>query len=94
MASRVKRAAATTGERAAMSAVADGDSIWIRVVDDEGLTLSAERVELRALLDEGGGPVEAKVRARAGGVRVELALSRGRSRDDASEGEDPGKLSR
>ena len=39
--------AATTGERAAMSAVSDGDSIWIRVVDEEGLTLSAERVELR-----------------------------------------------
>lgn len=86
--------AATTGERAAMSAVADGDSIWIRVVDDEGLTLSAERVELRALLDEEGGPVEAKVRARAGGVRVELALSRGRSRGDAPEDEDPGEPGR
>ena len=66
----------------------------IRVVDDEGLTLSAERVELRALLDEEGGPVEAKVRARAGGVRVELALSRGRSRGDAPEDEDPGEPGR
>lgn len=75
--------AATTGERAAMSAVADGETIWVRVVDDEGLTLSAERIELRALLAEDEGPIETRVRARAGGVRVELALSRGRSRGDA-----------
>ena len=83
--------AATTGERAAMGAVSDGDSIWIRVVDDEGLTLSAERVDLRALLGEEEGPVVTKVRARAGGVRVELALSRGRSRGDAPDDEDPGE---
>ncbi|MEE2939331.1 MAG: hypothetical protein VX460_02990 [Planctomycetota bacterium] len=80
--------ATTTGERAAMSAVSDGESIWIRVVDEEGSTLSAERIDLRPLLDEEEGPVEAKIRARARGVRVELALSRGRSRGDASGDED------
>lgn len=72
-------AAATTGERAAMNAVADGGAIWVRVVDEDGATLSAVEVELAELLVEEDGVAEVELRARAGGIKVELALSRGRS---------------
>lgn len=70
-------AAATTGERAAMNAVADGKTIWLRVVDKDGVTLAATRVNLSALLTEPNGVLQSKIRARAGTVRVELALNAG-----------------
>ena len=75
-------AATTNEERAAMNAVADGESIWVRVVDEEGRSVAATEIELRSLLSDDGGPVEAQVRAHAGGRRIELGLDRGRTDDD------------
>ena len=75
-------AAQTNEERAAMNAVANGESIWVRVVDEDGKSVAATELDLRSLLSEGGGPTKAQVRAHAAGARIELSLDRGPSDDD------------
>lgn len=72
-------AATTNEERAAMNAVANGESIWVRVVDESGRPLGAVELELRPLLSEDGGPASARVRAHSGAAGIELALDRGRT---------------
>lgn len=71
------RAAVTAEDRAAATAVADGDTIWIRLLTEEGETVEAASVSLRSLLTDPEGTVQCKLRARLRGRRVDLALDSG-----------------
>lgn len=75
-------ASITTEERAAANAVGDGATIWLRLVDEGGVTLEATRVDLRPLLSDPDGRCRVELRARLKGARVELALDAGRTREE------------
>lgn len=80
-ATRRETEAASAAERAAARLVANGDTIFIRLVDAKGAVLASRPVSLRALLAHADGAATAELPGRRRAARVELAL------EDAAGGE-------
>ena len=71
-------AATSSADRAAVNAVADGDSIWIRLEDADGKVLAAVETDLRALVTAEDGEVEVKLSSMISAQTLRLALDKGK----------------
>lgn len=69
--------AASSLERAAVNAVADGGEIYVRLVDREGNVISSQEISLSALLSQADAVVEAKLTGSIAAYGIELALDSG-----------------
>jgi hypothetical protein len=69
--------AATPADRAAVDVVAQGGQLWLRLMDADGKSLAASRVELRPLLAAADRTVEAELPGRITAARVRLDLEAG-----------------
>lgn len=93
-------AAVTAEERAAASAIGDGRTVGVVLVDDEGAPLTSAPVPLAKLLADEDATIEVTIAAKLAGTRVELSIDpsprrkdreKARSKSDESTKEDPKK---
>ena len=69
--------AGTAAERAAVNAVADGGTVYVRLENDDSIVLASRRVELRKLLTESDAKVRVRLPGRIRAATVRLALDSG-----------------
>lgn len=63
--------------RSAVNAVANGDSLWVRLENGDGRVIAAEKVDLRDLVTDAKAEIEAQLDGQIGARVVRLALSSG-----------------
>ncbi|MCE9636900.1 MAG: hypothetical protein K8T90_14440 [Planctomycetes bacterium] len=73
----LERAAADPARRAAVRAVADGGTIWLRLENSAGKGVAAKQVELRPLVERADRFVDAKLPGHMSAAKVRLALDAG-----------------
>ncbi len=73
--------AVTTTELALLRAVADGDSLFIRIEDAENQVLGATRMSLRPLLSQPHNQVVARLPGQMNADHIRIALDAGMQRD-------------
>lgn len=74
---KLERAAADPARRAAVRAVTDGGTIWLRLEAGDGRGIAAKRVELRSLVERADRVVDATLPGRIAAAKVRLALDAG-----------------